>query len=209
MLAGSYSRDRFGYTPFVSCSYETLIQVPDDPNFCVYPASSPKMKDISSENEETRGRGEELLNKALDATAKIGSKYLGGVLYSTLGKYRKPATAANMQNSADILRRLCARAKDLGVTIGLEPCNRYETNVINTAAETMAFIDKIGADNAVVHLDTYHMHIEERYEDAVNVCGNRAGYLHIGESHRGILGTGNIVRSLIEYLLLQWNEIAH
>lgn len=148
--------------------------------------------DISSEDEEARKRGEELLNKALDTASKINAPFLGGVLYSTLGKYRAPSTPANLDHSAAILRRLCARASDLGITIGLEPCNRYETNVINTAAETVAFIDRIGAPNAVVHLDTYHMHIEERYEDAVNACGGRAGYLHIGESHRGMLGTGNV-----------------
>lgn len=156
------------------------------------PSESILRKDISSEDEEVSNRGEELLNKALDTTSKIGAKFLGGVLYSTLGKYRAPANAANMEHSADILRRLCGRAKGLDITIGLEPCNRYETNVINTAAETMQFLDKIGAENAVVHLDTYHMHIEERYEDAINVCGSRAGYLHIGESHRGMLGTGNV-----------------
>lgn len=153
--------------------------------------------DISSESAAVRASGEDFLNRCLDTAASIGSKYLCGVLYSAMGKYSHPANDARMEHSASVLRRICARAKEMGITIALEPANRYETNIINTAADTVRFIERIGTDNAVVHLDAYHMHIEERYEDAINVCGSKAGYFHIGESHRGYLGTGNIVRFII------------
>lgn len=134
------------------------------------------------------------MNKAVDIASKVGAKYLCGVLYSCLNKYDRPSTEENLKHSATILKRLCERAKPLGVTIGLEPCNRYETNLLNTTAATRAMIENEmqGPSNAVVHLDAYHHHIEERYEDAVSGAGNRAGYLHIGESHRGELGTGNV-----------------
>ena len=49
----------------------------------------------------------------------------------------------------------------MGVTLGLEICNRYETNVVNTARDCLRLADDIGADNVVIHLDTYHMNIEE------------------------------------------------
>ena len=52
-------------------------------------------------------------------------------------------------------------AAEAGVTLGLEFCNRYETNVLNTTAQTLQFIDDLGRDNVVAHLDTYHMNIEE------------------------------------------------
>lgn len=115
-------------------------------------------------------------------------------LFRCLNKYSQPSTSENLKHSATVLKRLCERAKLLGVTIGLEPCNRYETNLLNTTSATVEFIEKEmgGLDNAVVHLDTYHMNIEERYEDAVSGAGNRAGYLHMGECHRGQLGSGNI-----------------
>lgn len=153
------------------------------------------MSDISSEDVDTRARGEALLNTALETAAAIGSRYLCGVLYSTLGKYKKPAIESNLDYSAEVLSRLCARAQKMGIMIGLEPCNRYETNLLNTAAQTKSFIEKMlgGIDNVVVHLDTYHMHIEEKYEEAVAAAGMRAGYLHVGESHRGALGSGNVV----------------
>ena len=54
------------------------------------------------------------------------------------------------------------------MTLGLEICNRYETNVINTARGRLRLADDIGADNVLIHLDTYHMNIEE--DDFVRRC---------------------------------------
>ena len=80
-----------------------------------------------------------------------------------------------------------------GVTLGLEICNRYETNVVNTAHDCLRLADDIGADNVVIHLDTYHMNIEESdFATPVRDCGERLGYVHIGENHRGYLGSGHI-----------------
>jgi D-psicose/D-tagatose/L-ribulose 3-epimerase len=77
----------------------------------------------------------------------------------------------------------------------LEFCNRYETNVLNTTAQTLEFISKVGRDNVVAHLDTYHMNIEEvSFTGAVKLAADagKLGYVHVGESHRGHLGTGSI-----------------
>ncbi|MBW8711897.1 MAG: sugar phosphate isomerase/epimerase, partial [Mycobacterium sp.] len=72
-------------------------------------------------------------------------------------------------------------------------CNRYETNVVNTAHDCLRLADDIGADNVVIHLDTYHMNIEEDDLVApVHEVGDRLGYVHIGENHRGYLGSGHI-----------------
>ena len=79
------------------------------------------------------------------------------------------------------------------MTLGLEICNRYETNVINTAHDALRLADDIGADNVTIHLDTYHMNIEE--DDLVRPVyevGDRLGYVHIGENHRGYLGSGHL-----------------
>jgi D-psicose/D-tagatose/L-ribulose 3-epimerase len=87
---------------------------------------------------------------------------------------------------------LAGQAADAGLTLALEVVNRYETNIANTAAEMLAFIDASGADIAL-HLDSYHMNIEENgLVEPVEQAGSRLGYLHIGESHRGYLGTGTV-----------------
>jgi D-psicose/D-tagatose/L-ribulose 3-epimerase len=79
------------------------------------------------------------------------------------------------------------------ITLGLEPVNRYESNLLNTGSQALEMIKDIGEPNVVVHLDIYHMNIEEQdLVSPVLEAGNKLGYVHIGASHRGPLGTGNI-----------------
>ena len=80
--------------------------------------------------------------------------------------------------------RPCGGGRDLG----LEFCNRYETNVLNTTEQTLAFIEDVDRPNVMAHLDVYHMNIEEvSFADAVHAAAaaGRFGYVHLGESHRG------------------------
>ncbi|MGK7876503.1 MAG: sugar phosphate isomerase/epimerase family protein [Xenococcaceae cyanobacterium] len=149
--------------------------------------------DISSTEPEVVARGEALLNEALSVTRDLGAKYMGGVIYGALHKYDYPPTEAGRQNCAEILARLASKAKEMGITLGLEPVNRYESNLINTAAQALEMIERTGSDNIVVHLDSFHMNIEESsLSGAIEHCGSKLGYFHIGESHRGYLGSGNI-----------------
>ena len=149
--------------------------------------------DISSDDPDIVARGEATLNDAVRVARDIGATYMGGVLFSALGKYSRPATETGRRNSVAALARLADTAKSMGITLGLEPVNRYESNVINTGAQALQFIDETGSDNIVVHLDTYHMNIEDGdYAAAIENCGSRLGYFHVGESHRGYLGTGTI-----------------
>lgn len=149
--------------------------------------------DISSEDPAVVARGQQLLRESLHATAEIGGTILTGALYSAFGKASHPLTRAGRHNVVSVLKELAAEAEPLGVTLGLEICNRYETNVVNTAREALRLADDIGADNVMIHLDTYHMNIEEKDMTApVRDVGERLGYVHIGENDRGYLGTGHI-----------------
>ncbi len=149
--------------------------------------------DISSADRATVKRGEALLNKALDRAGDIGATHLTGVIYSSLQKYMQPASPRGLANAEGVLQRLAQQAAAHNVTLGLETVNRYETNVVNTARDTAALIERIGADNIVVHLDSYHMNIEENsMQGAIADCGPRLGYVHVGESHRGYLGSGSV-----------------
>ncbi|MBX6355625.1 MAG: sugar phosphate isomerase/epimerase [Micromonosporaceae bacterium] len=153
--------------------------------------------DISSPDPDVAARGEARLVAALDVAAALGRDstaggFLGGVIYSALGKYDRPVHPRGRDSMVAILRRLAARAADLGVTLGLEAVNRYESNVINTCAQAVQVIEEVGAGNVVVHLDVYHANIEEAsIAQAVADCGDHLGYVHVGESHRGYLGTGS------------------
>jgi D-psicose/D-tagatose/L-ribulose 3-epimerase len=149
--------------------------------------------DISGTDPEAVARGERLLHDALAVTRDIGGRYMGGVIHSAMAKYLTPATEAGRDNAIRVLAGLAATAAESGITIGLEVVNRYESNLINTADQAVALAEAIGADNVVVHLDTYHANIEEDdLARAIARCGDRLGYVHCGESHRGYLGTGSI-----------------
>lgn len=149
--------------------------------------------DISSADLEVVARGEQLLREALAVARGIGADYLGGVIYSALAKYPQMPSAEGRANCINVLRRLAKEAAADGITLGLETVNRYESNLLNTAAQTLELIAEVDADNVVVHLDTYHMNIEESdFRTPVLACGDRLGYVHVGESHRGYLGTGTI-----------------
>jgi D-psicose/D-tagatose/L-ribulose 3-epimerase len=149
--------------------------------------------DVSSADPSVSARGEELLARAIDVTSAIGAAFLGGVVHSAMGKYLEGPTERGRRNCVEALRRLADRAKGAGVTIGIEAVNRYESNLVNTAEQALELVDDIGAENVVVHLDTYHMNIEEgNLADPVRLCGSRLGYVHVGESHRGYLGTGSV-----------------
>jgi D-psicose/D-tagatose/L-ribulose 3-epimerase len=151
--------------------------------------------DVSSEDPEVVARGRQRLGQALDVLRDSGGSVLCGVLYSKLGKYDAPATERGRANSQESIAWLADKAAASGITLALEFCNRYETNIINTTQETLDFIAAVDRPNVMAHLDTYHMNIEEHsFREAVRAAAaaGRLGYVHVGESHRGALGTGSI-----------------
>ena len=149
--------------------------------------------DVTSTNPAVVAKGDELLRKATDVLHALGGTELCGVLYSALGKYPGPASKESRANSVSAMQRLGDYAADKGITVSLEVVNRYETNIMNTGLEGLAFLDEVNRSNVLLHLDTYHMNIEEDgMEKSVIAAGDRLGFVHIGESHRGYLGTGNV-----------------
>jgi len=148
--------------------------------------------DVSSEDPTVVARGRDRLAAAIDAAAGIGAGNLCGVLYSQLHKYPAPITPKSRQHVVESVAWLSDRAAQAGLPTSLEVVNRYESNVVNTVREMLALLDEADADLAV-HLDTYHANIEENgFVEPVETAGDRLGYVHIGESHRGYLGTGTI-----------------
>jgi D-psicose/D-tagatose/L-ribulose 3-epimerase len=149
--------------------------------------------DVTSTDPSIVKKGDELLRKAVDKLHGLGATELCGVIYCSLGKYPGPASAENRANSISAVQRLSDYAADKGVNINLEVVNRYETNIINTGKEGLKFLEAVNRPNAYLHLDTYHMNIEEDgMSEAVLEAGDALCYVHIGESHRGYLGSGNV-----------------
>lgn len=149
--------------------------------------------DISSGDAQKAARGKRKLEAALRVARDCGATHVCGILYSAFQKNFTPTTAAGVAMSADILAQVADTAAQSGITLGLEVVNRYESNVLNTASQGVELCRRIGRPNVKVHLDTYHMHIEESdVTSAIRDTGEQLGYVHIGDSHRGYLGSGNV-----------------
>ncbi len=149
--------------------------------------------DINTEDAATSARGEKKLSDAVRFARDTGSTYVGGVLYSAMTKYDHISTEAARENSLGVLRRIANMALTSGISLGMEYVNRYESNLLNTAAQTVEFIRELDMPNVVVHLDTFHANLEETSQGAaVRDSGGLLGYIHAAENHRGYLGSGSI-----------------
>ena len=149
--------------------------------------------DISSDDREKERRGQERLEQAVSVIRDIGATHMCGILESAFQKYAVPTTAEGVKRSCEILARVAEKAAASGITMGLEVVNRYESNVLNTASQAVEMCKRIGAPNVKVHLDVYHMNIEESdIGQAIVDTGDDLGYFHTGDSHRGYMGSGSI-----------------
>lgn len=139
-------------------------------------------------------RAKAFLMSALDKLEEMGGTFLGGCIGYSLGTLTgKPPEPAERQAVVDVLGEVAASAKQRGITLALEACNRYETYLFNSLADTRATIQAIGADNLLLHADTYHMNIEEDgFYTALVEAADVLGYIHMSESHRGLVGTGTV-----------------
>ena len=134
------------------------------------------------------------LLEALEQVEKVGSQYLGGCIAYSLGTLTGvPPTDDERQTVVDVLKDVAAEAKSRGITLALEACNRYETYLFNTLADTRETILDVYADNLKLHADTYHMNIEEEgYYKPLTDTADVLDYIHMSESHRGLVGSGTV-----------------
>jgi D-psicose/D-tagatose/L-ribulose 3-epimerase len=163
----------------------------------------PLSSDVSSEDASVVRSGEALLADAVRAVRDIGGSKLGGILYSAHTKYSTLPTDRGRKNSIAAIAKTAELAKQAGVDLVLEVVNRFETNLLNTTAQGLQFIESTGSDAVTLHLDTFHMNIEEvSPAAAIRLAGDKIGYFHVGESNRGYLGDGVIDFDLIFDALL-------
>ncbi|MEM1050375.1 MAG: sugar phosphate isomerase/epimerase family protein [Pseudomonadota bacterium] len=140
------------------------------------------------------GDAVDYLGFALQMARDAGAAALSGVTYGTIGKTSgAPVTGAESDAICRLVDRVAQKARDLNMRLGLEPCNRYETHLLNTARQTAEIIERVGAPNVFIHLDTYHMNIEEAgMAEGFADAGEHLGYVHLSESNRGVPGKGTL-----------------
>ncbi|WP_294321636.1 sugar phosphate isomerase/epimerase family protein [uncultured Chryseobacterium sp.] len=137
---------------------------------------------------------ESLIKQAVDQVSELETDFLGGVLHGGIGVFSgNPLTEHEAEIITQVWSCIADYAKEKGVNIGIEPINRYETYVCNTAQNVLDLIAKTGKENLFLHLDTFHMNIEENnFYDPIILAGKKLKHIHMTESHRGMLGEGTV-----------------
>jgi D-psicose/D-tagatose/L-ribulose 3-epimerase len=132
------------------------------------------------------------LKDAIDTAADLGAEALSGVTYGGIGQRSGfPPTEEEYDNVARALEAAAKHAKGRGIAFGIEPVNRYENHLINTGWQARDMVEKVGSGNIFIHLDTYHMNIEEKgAANGILAARDYLRYIHLSESDRGTPGEG-------------------
>jgi D-psicose/D-tagatose/L-ribulose 3-epimerase len=153
-------------------------------------------RDLTHDDISFRKEALRYIQATLEICEQIGVHLMVGPMYSSVGKRRKIPDAqrdVEWERAVTGLREAARMARDHGVILGIEPLNRFETDLVNTAEQVKKMVRDIGEPAARIHLDTFHMHIEEKsiYE-AVKLAGNDLVYVDASECDRGTPGSGQV-----------------
>jgi D-psicose/D-tagatose/L-ribulose 3-epimerase len=162
---------------------------------------TPDNVDPATPDRAARAAALDYYRRLVDFAAEVG-----GPIVSFHGLVGRIAPIAPMAKEeallTEALRTVCEHARSAGVCVVYEVLNRYESHLVNTGQAALALIERVGADNLSVLLDTYHMNIEEAaLPDAIRAVGKRLGLFHVADSNREGIGRGHtdfagVVRAL-------------
>lgn len=149
--------------------------------------------DISSLDPALRATGVEYLMQSVATTAALGGHLLTGVLYAPWNVRVQANRAQRWEHCVAGLRRVARVAEEADVTLGLEAINRFETDLVNTAAQATRLCEEVDSPAVGVLLDTFHMNMEEKHMgDAIRATGKHLVHMHCDENDRGVPGSGHI-----------------
>lgn len=147
--------------------------------------------DVSSNDRDERARGLESLRRCVEMTRELGGDQMNGVPYGPFGKYVSPPTFDERKWSAEGVGLAADYAHELGIMMTFEVLNRYETAMVNTAQQAIDFVQLSGSQHLRIHLDTFHMGVEESsVDEAIRTALPYLGFLELGQSGRGPLESG-------------------
>lgn len=134
------------------------------------------------------------IESCLEICYELGAGFLAGPMYSAVGKARLVSPEQKKiewERAVLNLTKVCHMADSRGLKIALEPLNRFETDLINTAEDVVKLVKDINHPAAKIMLDGFHMNIEEPdIERAIQLAGNELIHLQVSENYRGTPGTG-------------------
>jgi D-psicose/D-tagatose/L-ribulose 3-epimerase len=180
---------------------ETRAAIADAGLACVLAARVNLSRDLASADPGAHATGVAYLEETVRVAAALGAGIVGGPLYGApmvfAGRAPAPVTPDERRRRIDaVVAGLAAagrRAGDAGVLLGVEPLNRFETDVCNTARHALEIVGRVGNPAVGVMLDTFHMNMEEfDIADAIRRTGARLVHFQANENNRGFVGAGHI-----------------
>jgi D-psicose/D-tagatose/L-ribulose 3-epimerase len=158
-------------------------------------------RDLASDDPAAHAAGIAYLRYCVDVAVAMGAKLVGGPLYGTPLVFagRPPSPIAEDQRGARIarvvrgLKDAATHAAARGITLAVEPLNRFETDFCNLASQAVNLVKMVDSPALGVMLDTFHMNMEEDdLPQAIRATGRHLVHFQANENHRGFLGTGHI-----------------
>ena len=148
---------------------------------------------ISAKDQCVRDGAVEWYKKLFENMGRLDMHMLCGAIYSywPVDFTKCDPKPEEWKRSVEGINILADLAAPYGINLGMETINRFENYLLNTAEECIAFVKEVDKPNVKVHLDTFHMNIEE--DDmcaAIRAAGPLLGHLHTGEANRRAPGHG-------------------
>jgi D-psicose/D-tagatose/L-ribulose 3-epimerase len=148
-------------------------------------------RDLAHPDAGARRRAVEYYCGCVDLAREVGAPTVG-LIPAAIGRV-EGSVADSWDVAVRSAREVAEYAGEHGVGVGVEAVNRYETFLVNTAEQALAFAADIGTDNAGVILDAFHMQLEEQDSvAAVAAAAPRLMALHLADSNRLGLGRGQL-----------------
>ena len=158
-------------------------------------------RNLTSDDAAKRQAGRDYLRTCVDVAHALGARTVGGPLYGNplvfAGRAPHPVDEALRQRRVDWcvqgLQDAAPHAQAAGVTLGVEPLNRFETDILNTTRQGVALMKLVNHASIGLVLDTFHMNMEDDgIADAIHAAAGHIAHFQANENHRGYLGTGHI-----------------
>lgn len=151
-------------------------------------------RDLTNEDPSVHGNCFKYIEACLDFCVLWNIKIFAGPMYSAVGKARMVPPEQRKKEwdlAVSNLRIVCDMAEKRGIRLAIEPLNRFESDLINTAKDVMRLVNDIDHPAAGVLLDGFHMNIEERdVAEAIKLTGDKLFHIQVSENYRGSPGTG-------------------
>ncbi|GAB3921028.1 sugar phosphate isomerase/epimerase family protein [Mucilaginibacter myungsuensis] len=153
-------------------------------------------RDLTSEDPAVHANCFNYIKECMDLCALWDTKFFAGPMYSAVGKARMLSPEKRKMEwylAVANLRKVCQMAADRGLEIAIEPLNRFESDLVNTAADALRMVNDIDHSAAKILLDGFHMNIEEpSIEQAIKTAGDKLIHVQVAENYRGTPGTGQV-----------------